>query len=82
MADNLGYSPGTGATIASDDIGGVQHQRIKLTMGPDGVSQGDVQGATTDPVGNELAMLVRTISEENAYSQELLNTIAQILRTA
>lgn len=81
MADNLGYSPGTGATIASDDIGGVQHQRIKLTMGPDGVSQGDVQGATTDPVGNELALLVRTISEENAYSQELLNTIAQILRS-
>ena len=81
MADNVAYTPGSGAIIAADDIGGVLHQRIKLTMGPDGVNQGDVQGATTDPVGNELAMLVRTIAEENAYSQELLNTIAQILRS-
>jgi hypothetical protein len=81
MADNLGYSPGSGATVASDDIGGVQHQRMKLTLGPDGVSQGDAQGGTADPVGNELAMLVRSVVEENAYTQELLNTISVILRS-
>lgn len=81
MADNLGYTPGIGATVAADDIAGVMHQRIKLTLGGDGVNQGDVQGATVDPVGNELAMLVRSVVEENAYTQELLNTIAQILRS-
>lgn len=33
MADNVGYTPGTGETIATDDISGVQYQRIKLTDG-------------------------------------------------
>lgn len=33
MADNVGYTPGTGEIIATDDISGVQYQRIKLTDG-------------------------------------------------
>lgn len=81
MADNVGYTPGTGATVAADDIGGVLFQRLKVALGGDGVNQGDVQGLASDPVGNELAMLVRSVVEENAYTQELLNTIAQILRS-
>jgi hypothetical protein len=81
VADNVGYTPGSGATVAADDIGGALHQRIKLTLGGDGVNQGDAQGATADPVGNELAMLVRSVAEENAYTQELLNNIAYILRS-
>ena len=81
MADNVGYTPGSGSTIATDDIGGVQHQRIKLTMGPDGVSQGDVQGANYNPTGSELGLLVRQIGEDNAYTQELLNNISQVLRS-
>jgi hypothetical protein len=36
MADNVAITPGTGATIAADDIGGALHQRIKLTWGVDG----------------------------------------------
>ena len=81
MADNLGYTEGAGSQVATDEIGGLHHQRVKLTLGGDGVNQGDVQGATTDPVGNELAMLVRSVAEENAYTQELLNNIAYILRS-
>jgi hypothetical protein len=50
-------------------------------MGPNNASQGDAQGGTADPVGNELALLVRSVAEDNAYTQELLNTIAQILRS-
>jgi hypothetical protein len=81
VADNVGYTPGVGATVAADDIGGVLFQRLKLALGGDGVNQGDAQGGTADPVGNELAMLVRSVVEENAYTQELLNTIAMILRS-
>jgi hypothetical protein len=81
VADNVGYTPGVGATVAADDIGGVLFQRLKLSLGGDGVNQGDVQGSASDPVGNELALLVRSVVEENAYTQELLNTIAQILRS-
>ena len=36
MVDNVDYTPGTGATIAADDIAGVLHQRIKLSVGADG----------------------------------------------
>jgi hypothetical protein len=81
VADNVGYTPGIGATVAADDIGGVLFQRLKLALGGEGVNQGDAQGATADPVGNELALLVRSVAEDNAYTQELLNTIAQILRS-
>jgi len=38
MADNLGYSPGSGANIATDDVAGVHYQKVKLDLGGDGVS--------------------------------------------
>ena len=36
MADNVGYTPGTGATVAADDIGGILFQRVKIAEGADG----------------------------------------------
>jgi hypothetical protein len=33
MADNLGYTPGTGATIASEDASAVHYQKMKLAVG-------------------------------------------------
>jgi hypothetical protein len=36
MADNIGYTPGTGATIAADDVGGVLFQKIKIYSSTDG----------------------------------------------
>ena len=36
MADNVAITPGTGATVAADDIAGVLHQRVKLSVGADG----------------------------------------------
>lgn len=38
MADNVGYTPGSGATIAADDIGGVLYQRVKMIHGADGIA--------------------------------------------
>jgi hypothetical protein len=49
MADNVGYTPGTGATIAADDIGGVLHQRVKIGVGADGTAV-DVSTANPMPV--------------------------------
>jgi hypothetical protein len=49
MADNVGYTPGTGALVAADDIAGVLHQRIKLGIGGDGVAV-DVSEANPLPV--------------------------------
>lgn len=49
MADNVPITPGSGADIATDDIGGVQHQRIKVGFGVDG-SYGDVSSSNPLPV--------------------------------
>lgn len=49
MADNVTLDPGSGGdVIATDDIGGVEFQRIKLIHGVDGVNDGDV--ANTNPL--------------------------------
>lgn len=53
MADNTTTNVGTGGdTIATDDVGGVKFQRIKLVHGADGVNAGDVA------TGNPLPVLV------------------------
>lgn len=38
MPDNIGYTPGTGASIAADDVGGSLVQRVKAVYGGDGVA--------------------------------------------
>jgi hypothetical protein len=38
MADNVAITPGAGASIAADDIGGVLHQRVKVSVGADGAA--------------------------------------------
>lgn len=48
MADGLGYTPGSGAIVATDDIAGQAYQRIKLVHGADGTNAGDV--ATGNPL--------------------------------
>lgn len=47
MADNVGYTPGSGAVVAADDIGGVLYQRVKPVVGVDGVA---VDVSSTDPM--------------------------------
>lgn len=50
MADNTTLNAGTGGdVIATDDIGGVKHQRVKVEFGPDG-SASDVSTANPLPV--------------------------------
>lgn len=44
MADNLAVTAGSGTTIAADDIGGVLHQRVKISQGADGTAA-DVSSA-------------------------------------
>jgi hypothetical protein len=47
MSDNIGYTPGTGAIVAADNIAGVLHQRVKLGVGGDGVA---VDVSTSNPL--------------------------------
>ena len=50
MSDNVGYTPGSGATIAADDVGGALLQRVKIVHGVDGVNDGDVASSNPLPV--------------------------------
>lgn len=51
MADNTILNAGAGGdTIASDDIGGVKYQRVKLIHGADGVNAGDVSNVNPLPI--------------------------------
>lgn len=36
MADNLSITPGSGKVVAADDVGGIFHQRVKISVGGDG----------------------------------------------
>jgi hypothetical protein len=49
MADNIGYTPGSGATIAADEIGGVLYQRMKIGIGADGAAT-DISTANPMPI--------------------------------
>jgi hypothetical protein len=46
MADNVPITPGSGITIRTDDVGGVQYQYVKLDVGGDGVSKPVIQGGS------------------------------------
>jgi hypothetical protein len=48
MADNVPITAGTGTSIATDDVGGVQFQRVKPAVGADG-SATDVSAAAPMP---------------------------------
>jgi hypothetical protein len=38
MADNVAVTPGAGATFAADDVGGILHPRVKISIGADGTA--------------------------------------------
>jgi hypothetical protein len=52
MADNVTL-PGTGSAIATDDVAGIQVQRVKSTWGPDGTAN-DTDTATGKPLPVQL----------------------------
>ncbi len=47
MADNVAITPGTGATIATDDVSGIQFQKVKIDWGGDGATSPAALGQTT-----------------------------------
>lgn len=97
MADNIGYTPGSGATIAADDIGGNLHQRIKVVVGADGVSDGDVSLTNPLPIQgvgelveqlSAIRMLLQSLSRSvgmampDAAGRLLVNTAGQTVTVA
>lgn len=74
MADNV-ILPGSGASIASDEIAGAQYQRVKMTLGADGVNDGDVSASNPLPVS--LASITRAEDTPGASGDQGLVILAQ-----
>lgn len=45
MADNVQITAGSGTSVAADDVGGVLHQRVKVSLGGDGAAADALGGA-------------------------------------
>ena len=55
MTDNISVTPGTGATIAAENIGGILIQRVKLSLGVVDTDNGDV--SATQPLPANVTMI-------------------------
>jgi hypothetical protein len=73
MPDNVGYTPGSGATVAADEISGVLHQRVKIGVGEDGVAQ-DVSLTNPMPI-QALGELIEAIEAMRMAIQSMNRTI-------
>jgi hypothetical protein len=76
MADNVNITPGSGATVAADDVGGALYQRIKVAHGADG-------SATDTSVSNPLPIaaygeLVEAIEAMRMAVNTLTRTIGLV----
>ena len=56
MSDNVGYTPGSGAVVAADNVAAVLVQRVKATFGAAGVAT-DVSASDPLPVSMAAAPL-------------------------
>jgi hypothetical protein len=74
MADNVGYTPGVGATVAADDIAGVLHQRVKIGVGADGTAV-DVSTSNPLPVDASYGELVGALEALRMATNSLTKSI-------
>lgn len=75
MADNTPLNPGSGGdTIATDDIGGVKHQRVKVEFGADGAASdvADSDGARLPVKPHQGSTATRTQVNDDATSVTIL----------
>ena len=73
MPDNVAYTPGAGATIAADEIGGVLYQRVKPVTGVDGEAS-DVSQQNPMPIA-AYGELLEAIEAMRMAIQSLTRTI-------
>jgi hypothetical protein len=78
MADNVGYTPGSGATVAADEIGGVLHQRVKIGVGDDGTAV-DVSAANPLPATITTGELLEVLEATRMAIQSLTRSVGQAM---
>lgn len=84
--DNVGYTPGEGASIAADEVDGVLYQRVKQAFGADGEAT-DVSEENPLPVSmpgaatEETLAALKSAADAIKAAAEALNTKAIALNT-
>lgn len=84
MSDNTQISLETdGDIVATDDIGGIKYQRMKIVLGADGVNDGDVSSANPMPVSGVFYPAIQPVSGTVAVNvgltdDELRNTPIEV----
>jgi hypothetical protein len=73
MTDNV-ILPGTGETVATDDVGGVQFQRVKLDIGDNGASS-PVTATNALPVDASYGELVGALEALRMATNSLTKSI-------
>lgn len=66
MADNIAVTEGSGKTVATDDVGGAQYQRIKVDLGGDGAASPLVRGQQS--TANSMPVALSTEQETRLRS--------------
>ena len=56
MSEGVGYTPGTGTTVAADLVLGDLYQRVKIVIGSDGTVLGDVDVTRPMPVSGTVSV--------------------------
>lgn len=69
MSDNVAITPGSGATVAADLIGGALHQRVKLSLGADGTAA-DAPGDGTNGLDVDVTRMAALVAGE-AHAAEV-----------
>ncbi|MEY3400434.1 MAG: hypothetical protein RLZZ86_31 [Cyanobacteriota bacterium] len=76
MADNTTLNTGTGGdVIATDDIAGVKYQRVKITIGADGTSDGDVASTNPLPIEGSVGITGTVAVTDNSGSLTVDGTV-------
>jgi hypothetical protein len=79
MADNVNITAGAGTAVASDDIGGVQYQRVKVAIGADGsatdLSPGQKTMANSVPVVIASDQSGMAVDTEAASAASIANSL-------
>lgn len=78
MADNLGYTPGSGATVATEEVAGIHHQKTLLEHGgADGLTP--TVATPTDPMPAALyGEAIEAIESMRFAVQALTRTVGQM----
>lgn len=67
MADNVGMTPGSGVTMATDEVSGVHFTRVKLARGNSGTVSGDIKSVVIDSSASGDYTVISAVTGKKIY---------------